>query len=418
MHEQGNLPEPIRPAPRQSDANFDIDELLDGFERAGHDDGRGDKCWYARDLAVLLGYIRWESFPAVLAKAKSAAIGSGIAVDDHFRDVPKMMQIGKGGQRAGEDMSLSRYAAYLVAQNADPRKRQVAIAQTYFAIQARRQELADREGPDFSALSEQQQRLYLRNQVMAENKRLNGAAQAAGVKSSADFGKFHNKGYQGLYGGRGVNEIKRHKRLSSKANILDHMGSTELAANLFRITQTEEKLRSKDIRGKEAACSAHYEVGKKVRQTMKELSGIMPEDLPVAEDVKKLAAKERKSQKTLAPAVALQDERVGRAPVEIDLRRDLWKYVLLVMSVRPAGEITTADLIGELPNFIHISDAHAAINQSRKDSKFSQIVRNLKSHKTSSTNFIFQGFAEDIKGGFRITERGMAFVKEYFQDQA
>lgn len=398
-----------------------IDALIDQFEDAGHDNGRGDKCWYARDLQALLSYTKWDNFLAVIVKAKASCQQAGHPIEDHFADAGKMIVVGKGANREVDDIILSRYGAYLVAQNADARKKPVAFAQTYFAIQTRRQELTDREGIDFDALSENHKRLYLRNQVVAENKKLNSAAKAAGVTSGGDFGKFHNKGYQGLYGGRGVDEIKQYKSLPSKANILDHMGSTELAANLFRITQTEEKLRSKNIRGKEAACDAHYEVGVKVRQTMKELSGIMPEDLPVAEDVKKIASQERKQQRMRAIPAQQRIEQPLAAPkasdaVEIDLSKDLWKYALLIMSVRPDGAITTTDLIDEIPNFVKLSDEHLATNESRKDSKFSQIVRNLKSHKASKSNFIYQGYAEDQKGGFKITPKGLEFVLSYFKE--
>jgi hypothetical protein len=398
-----------------------IDALIDRFEEAGHDNGKGDKCWYARDLQALLGYTKWDNFLAVIAKAKASCQHAGHHIDDHFADVGKMIVVGKGASREVDDIVLSRYGAYLVAQNGDGRKRPIAFAQTYFAIQTRRQELTDRDGIDFDTLSENQKRLYLRNQVVAENKKLNGAAKAAGVQSGADFGKFHNKGYQGLYGGRGVEEIKNYKSLPAKANVLDHMGSTELAANLFRITQTEEKLRSKNIIGKENACNAHYEVGLKVRQTMKELSGIMPEDLPVAEDVKKIAAQERKQQRMRAIPPQTRIEQPLAAPkaadpVEIELGKDLWKYALLIMSIRPDGTITTSGLIDELPNYVKLSDDHTATNASRKDSKFSQIVRNLKSHKTTKTNFIYQGYAEDIRGGFKITAKGMEFVWSYFKE--
>jgi hypothetical protein len=398
-----------------------IDALIDQFEDAGHDNGSGSKCWYARDLQALLGYKRWESFVDVLDKAMTSCQQAGHAPENHFRRVAKMVKVGSGAERDIGDVMLDRYACYLTAQNASSRLKQVAFAQTYFAIQTRRQELTDREGIDFDALSENHKRLYLRNQVVAENKKLNSAAKAAGVTSGGDFGKFHNKGYQGLYGGRGVDEIKQYKSLPNKANILDHMGSTELAANLFRITQTEEKLRSKKIRGKEAACDAHYEVGVKVRQTMKELSGILPEDLPVAEDVKKIATQERKQQRMRAVPPQQRIEAPLSAPkatdvLEIDLGKDLWKYALLIMSVAPNGEISTTDMIAKMPDYIKLSDDHLAANSSRKDSKFSQIVRNLKSHKTSKNNLIYQGYAEDIKGGFKITAKGWEFVLSYFKE--
>lgn len=403
-----------------ADGPPNIEVMIDRFEAAGHDDGYGDKCWFARDLAALLGYRRWETFPDVLAKAKAAALASGHDPQDHFRDVTKLVAVGSGAERPIADVTLSRYAAYLTAQNADARKHPVAIAQTYFAIQTRRQELTDQNGPDFSKLSEKQQRLYLRNQVVEENKRLATTAKGAGVDGRG-FGKFQNRGYQGLYGGRGVDEIRNYKALPKTAKILDHMGSTELAANLFRITQTEEKLRSKSIKQAWAACDAHYEVGKKVRQTMLELSGILPENLPVEEDVRKIASTERRALKTLqslTPVATPPEVPQVAEPsiVAIDLRADLWKYALLIMSVQPDQKITTTALIAELPSYIRIDEIQAEPNSSRKDSKFSQIVRNLKSHKNTSTNFIHRGFAEDVPGGFRITDRGLQFVQTYFAD--
>jgi len=398
-----------------------IDALIDQFEDAGRDNGNGDKCWYARDLQTLLGYKRWESFVDVLNKAATSCQQAGHNPDDHFRRVAKMVQVGSGAERDIGDVMMDRYACYLTAQNASARLKPVAFAQTYFAIQTRRQELNDLEGVNFEKLSENQKRLYLRNQVVAENKRLMSAAKASGVISGADFGKFNNRGYQGLYGGRGKNEIQEYKGLPRSANILDHMGSTELAANLFRITQTEEKLRSKAIQGKEAACNAHYEVGQKVRQTMQELSGIMPEDLPVAEDVKKIAAQERKQQRMRAVPAQIRIEQPlavpkSTDPVEIDLSKDLWKYALLIMSVRPDGEISTSDLIEALPAYVKLSDDHTAANASRKDSKFSQIVRNLKSHKATKSNFIYCGYAQDVRGGFKITAKGLEFVWSYFKE--
>lgn len=397
-----------------------IEDLIDRFEDAGHDDGNGDKYWFGRDLAPLLGYDKWERFEGVVSRAKAACANFGQSVEDHFEEVFPTSGKNPEGGRPSRNYRLSRYASYLIAQNGDARKKPIAFAQTYFAIQTRRQEKTDREGVDFSTLTEAQQRLYLRNQVVEQNKLLASTAKGAGV-GNKDFGKFQNRGYQGLYGGRGVDDIRAYKGLPLGAKILDHMGSTELAANLFRITQIEEKLRKKNIQGKEAARDAHYEVGQKVRQTMRELSGIMPEDLPVAEDVRKIAALERKEQRLRG---ATPIERAAQAPakpdvtqpVEIDLRADLWKYALLIMSVRPNREISTTDLINEMPNYVHLSEEHAAANASRKDSKFSQIVRNLKSHKTSKTNFIYQGFADDVPGGFRITDKGLDFVREYFKN--
>lgn len=397
-----------------------IDSLIDQFEDAGHDNGRGDKCWFARDLQALLGYKRWEDFEGVIRRAETACRNAGHDPAIHFKEVFRSTPKNSEGGRPSANYELSRYACYLIAQNASSRLKPVAFAQTYFAIQTRRQELADRDGVDFGTLTENQKRLYLRNQVVEQNKLLAKAAKSAGVQN-AEFGKFHNRGYQGLYGGRNMDEVRSYKQLPDKAQILDHMGSTELAANLFRITQTEERLRSKGVRGSEAACTAHYEVGLKVRETMKELSGIMPEDLPVAEDVKKIAAQERKQQRMRAIPAQTRIEQPLAAPkavdpVEIDLKKDLWKYALLIMSVRPNGEISTSDLIDALPGYVKLSDDYMTANASRKDSKFSQLVRNLKSHKTTKSNFIFKGYANDIPGGFKITPMGMEFVWRYFSE--
>ncbi|WP_211371477.1 DNA damage-inducible protein D [Altericroceibacterium indicum] len=399
-----------------------IDTLLAAFEAAARETEDGNQFWTARELAVLLGYADYRNFLSTVEKAKTACRQMRLDPEDHFVDVTDMVQIGSGAKRERDNIHLDRYACYLIAQNGDPRKRPISFAQNYFAIQTRRQELEDEDGVDFGSLTENQQRLYLRNQVVEQNKLLASAAKGAGVQNK-DFGKFHNRGYQGLYGGRGVDEIRSYKRLPKRAQILDHMGSTELAANLFRITQTEEKLRERKIQGKEAACNAHYEVGLKVRQTMRELSGIMPEDLPVAEDVKKIARQERKQQRMRAvePQQRIEqplNEPKATVPVEIDLTKDLWKYALLVLSVQPEGEMKTSAMIEALPDYIALPDEHLAANESRKDSKFSQIVRNLKSHKNSKSNFIYQGYAQDIRGGFKITRKGLDFVREYFKDRA
>jgi len=365
-----------------------IEQLIDQFEEAGHDNGMGDKCWRARDLQTLLGYKKWEDFEGVIRRAVVACQNSGNDPAGHFEEVFPSTRKNPEGGRPARNYELSRYACYLVAQNASARLKPVAFAQTYFAIQTRRQEITDRDGVNWSTLSTNQQRLYLRNQVVEENKRLASTAMGAGVDGKG-FGKFQNRGYQGLYGGMGVDEIRDYKDLPAGAKILDHMGPTELAANLFRITQTEEKLRSRDIKEAWRACDAHYEVGRKVRQTMEELSGILPENLPVEEDVKRIAAAERKQQKQRAiapPAPATAPSKP--LPVCIDLRADLWKYALLIMSVKPGGAIKTTELVSEMPKYVELSAEHVAANESRRDSKFSQLVRNLKSHKTTRTNFI------------------------------
>jgi len=255
---------------------FFFDEDENTFESIKHINEYGQEYWLARELQPVLEYTEWRNFSRIIDKAKVACTGSENRVEDHFVDVNKMVEIGSSTYREVEDYHLSRYACYLIAMNGDPRKQVIANAQTYFAVKTRQQELIE----DFDQLSEDQKRLSIRQQMIEHNKSLAEAAQQAGVETSLDYAIFQNKGYQGLYGGLGVKEIHARKGLKKSQKILDHMGSTELAANLFRATQTDEKLRREHIQGKENANRTHYEVGAKVRQTIKELGGTMPEDLP------------------------------------------------------------------------------------------------------------------------------------------
>ena len=245
------------------------------FESIKHHTDDGQEFWYARDLQRVLEYTEWRNFTTVIEKAKIACRNSGIDPDGDFVDVNKIVEAGAAHKDIG-DIMLSRYACYLIVQNGDPRKEIIALGQTYFAVKTRQQELID----GYDQLSEDQKRLAIRNEMVEHNKSLAEAAQIAGVIDPRDYAIFQNKGYQGLYGGLGAKEIHARKGLKPSQKILDHMGSTELAANLFRATQTDEKLRRENIQGKEAANKTHYEVGRKVRQTIAELGGTMPEDLP------------------------------------------------------------------------------------------------------------------------------------------
>lgn len=246
------------------------------FEEIKHINEFGNEYWLARDLAVVLEYSQWRNFLGVIEKAMEACANSGFNVDDHFAGVSKMVHIGSNTQREIEDIKLSRYACYLIVQNSDPRKKVVALGQTYFAVQTRRQELQD----DFNKLDENTKRLAIREEIREHNKSLAEAAQMAGIETPKEYAVFQNKGYQGLYGGLGVKEIHNRKGLKKRQKILDHMGSTELAANLFRATQTDEKIRRDKVKGKDKANRTHYVVGKTVRETIKKLGGTMPEDLP------------------------------------------------------------------------------------------------------------------------------------------
>ncbi|MCF6333144.1 MAG: DNA damage-inducible protein D [Draconibacterium sp.] len=251
----------------------------------------GQEYWSARELYTVLEYIKWDKFLNVINKAKKACKNSGIEPDNHFPRVEKLIDLPKGAKRDIGDIYLTRYACYLIVQNADPSKEVVALGQTYFAVQTRKQELQD----DSDLLGgEDEKRLFLRKEMADHNKKLADAAKKAGIIQPWEYAVFQNHGYMGLYNGLGAKEIHAKKGLKKSQNILDHMGSTELAANLFRATQTEEKLKRENIKGKQKANQAHFEVGKKVRQTIKELGGTMPEDLPTEESIKKLNAEKKK----------------------------------------------------------------------------------------------------------------------------
>ena len=261
------------------------------FESIKHVNEYGNEFWYARELQSILEYTEWRNFQKLIEKAQTACENSDMAVDECFVEVNKTSPMPNGGVKLIDDYILSRYACYLIVMNGDPRKEVIAVGQTYFAVKARQQELIDH----YDELSEDQKRLAIRKEMKAHNKSLAEAAQKAGVIKSYDFAIFQNYGYQGLYGGLGAKEIHARKGLKENEQILDHMGSTELAANLFRATQTDEKLRRENIRGKEKANQTHYEVGRKVRQTIAELGGTMPEDLPTPKkSIKQIESEQKK----------------------------------------------------------------------------------------------------------------------------
>ena len=257
------------------------------FEQIKRIDQTKNEYWTARDLAKVLEYSEYRHFKPVIDRAKEACNNSGYEVLDHFEDILDMIELGKGAKRETENVKLSRYACYLIVQNADPGKEIVALGQTYFAVQTRLQEIQQMKA--YQQLNtEEEKRVFLRKEMADHNKQLAEAAKGAGVIEPLDYAIFQNHGYMGLYGGLDAKGIHKRKGLRKNENILDHMGSTELAANLFRATQTEEKLKRENIKGKQKANQTHYEVGKKVRKTIQELGGTMPENLPVAESIKKI----------------------------------------------------------------------------------------------------------------------------------
>lgn len=258
----------------------------------------GSSYWNARDLAKILGYTEYRKFINTIEKAREACRNSGQPVEDHFAHMSEMVTIGSGAKRTIDTVLLSRYACYLIVQNADPSKLLVALGQTYFAVQTHRQEMADQ----LATLPEDQLRLLRRDQMSLYNLQLAEAAQHSGVIEERDFAIFQDHGYVGLYGGLKAQDIHARKQLKSNERILDFMGSDELAANIFRASQTKQKLEREQIAGKTKANRAHYQVGKKVRQTIQELGGALPEDLPTpAQSIQQLRRNEQKRLKQGLP---------------------------------------------------------------------------------------------------------------------
>ena len=258
------------------------------FEDIKHIDEYGREFWYARELMPLLEYSKWQNFEIVVDKAITACKNSKINVKDHFTDISKMIEIAKGGKRKILDYKLSRYACYLIAQNGDSRKSVIALAQTYFAIQTRKQEITEKE---YSLMTEDEKRFYQRSLTKKGNYSLNQTAKKAGVKN---FDKFHNAGYKGLYNGETADAIAKRKGLRYREDILDNMGSEELADNLFRIVQTEAKLKKDKVTGENTANDVHYKMGRDIRKFIEKQGGTMPEDLPTPEKSLRQLEKENK----------------------------------------------------------------------------------------------------------------------------
>ena len=258
------------------------------FEDIKHIDESGIEFWYARELMPVLQYARWENFKKVIDKAIIACENSEISIKDCFLDVKKPIISGKGKEELIEDFKLSRYACYLIAQNGDSRKKVIALAQTYFAVQTRKQEISEKE---YRLLTEDEKRFYQRDLTKKGNYSLNQAAKNAGVKN---FDRFHNFGYKGLYNGETANDIAKRKGLRYREDILDNMGSDELIANLFRISQTEQKLKKDNIKTEKEANKTHYNIGKNIREVIAKNGGTMPEDLPTPKKSLKQLEKENK----------------------------------------------------------------------------------------------------------------------------
>lgn len=264
----------------------DLEININAFESIKNIDENGGEFWYARQLQIVLDYKEWRKFENVIEKAKKSCENSNISVSEQFVGVDKLVKIGSETYRKILDYKLSRYACYLIAQNGDSRKKVISLAQTYFAVQTRKMEIREKE---YSELTEDEKRLYQRNLTKKGNYSLNLTAMKSGVKN---FDKFHNYVYKGLYNGETANDIAKRKGLRYREDILDNMGIDELISNLFRISQTEQKLKKDNIKTERDANKTHYEVGKKIRKTIMELGGTMPEDLPTPKKSLKKLEKE------------------------------------------------------------------------------------------------------------------------------
>ena len=269
----------------------EIDKNNKSFEDIKHINENGIEFWYARELMPILQYSNWQNFEKIIDKAKISCENSGISVFEHFTDVNKLSKRANNAEVEIKDYELTRYACYLIAQNGDSRKKVIALAQTYFAVQTRKQEITEKE---YSLLTEDEKRFYQRNLTRKGNYSLNKTAKKSGVKN---FDKFHNAGYKGLYNGETADDIAKRKGLRYREDILDNMGSTELIANLFRISQTEEKLKKDNVQTEKEACNTHNKIGKIVRKAIKEAGGTMPEDLPTPK--KSLKQLEKENNKSL-----------------------------------------------------------------------------------------------------------------------
>ena len=261
------------------------------FEKIKNVDENGVEFWFARDLMLILQYSNWQNFEKIIKKSIISCKNSDISELEHFTDVSKTIKMPKGAKKSITDYKLTRYACYLIAQNGDSRKKVIALAQTYFAVQTRKQEISEKE---YSKLTEDEKRFYQRDLTRKGNYSLNQAAKNAGVKN---FDKFHNSGYRGLYNGETADDIAKRKGLRYREDILDNMGSDELIANLFRISQTEQKLRKDNIQGETEANITHYNIGKNIREVIEKNGGTMPEKLPTPQ--KSLKQLEKESKKLL-----------------------------------------------------------------------------------------------------------------------
>ena len=391
--------------------NSHVKQLFSTFEKQKRTDGEIEY-WYARDIQLLLSYKRWEDFKKVIEKARAACENSRIDSDDHFRYVPKMVSIGSKAERNIEDVALTRYACYLIAQNGDPRKIEIAFAQTYFATQTRKLELIEQTLKDM-------ERVEARHKLQETERHLSGVVYQRGF-ANKDFGIMRSKGDQALFGGRSTQTMKARLDVPKSRPLADFTDTVIIKGKDFAAAMTAFNTEANDLYGVTQITNEHVLNNESVRQALLSRC-IYPERLPKREDIRKVERKLR-SQEVEPPS---ENEAIGKISesVEkefelyiIDVSKDLWKIALLIMATKLGGIVTTKELIEEIPNYIEIPDTAYEDSDTRKEPRYYQIVRNLKSNKKNRTSVFARGYANDIRGGFQITQAGLDFVKETFKD--
>lgn len=385
-------------------------ELFDNLESI-RNEHENIEFWFARDLQKILGYKRWENFTHAISKAKNSCINSGFNEVDHFRDITKMVSIGSDAKREIEDIALTRYACYLIAQNGDSRKIEIAFAQTYFAEQTRKFELIEKR-------MEEYERLDAREKLKITEHRLSGIVYKRGF-DKIDFGIMRSKGDEALFG-CATQSMKNKLGIPKNRPLADFLDTVIIKGKDFAAAMTYFKIEELNLYGVESITNEHVINNVTVRKALIE-RGIYPERLPAKEDIKKVERKIKSDEKKLAK-IKMDDIEIDETNEKeyeihtINISKDLWKIALLIMATKPGGIITTRELIEEIPKYIIFPEKYKEISEIKKEPKYVQVIRNLKSNKRNKTNFINQGYVTDIRGGYQITKKGLDFVREEFKD--
>ena len=393
-------------------------ELFNSFE-AARNEHEGVEYWFARDLQLILGYAKWDKFLDVIDRAKQVCSNSGYRTEHHFLQAGKMRETDNGVRKEIKDMVLTRYACYLTAQCGDPRKMETAFAHTYFAEQTRRFELIVQQ-------MEQYERLDAREKLKVTEQRLNGIVNQRGF-TDKDFGFMRSEGDKALFGGITTREMKEQLGIPDNRPLADFTDTVIIKGKDFAAAMTAFNVEQNNLYGVERITNEHVVNNETVRRALLERS-IIPEKLPAREDIRKVERKIRSQEKKLATIKtgklevahldAVQETAGEKEYVlrTINISKDLWKIALLIMATKPAGIITTAELIRDIPDYIVVPAKYKEGTESDEDPRYIQVIKNLKSNKRNRKNFIHQGYVTEIRGGYQITQKGLDFVRQEFRD--